>query len=84
MVNLMLSVMRTFAEFERSLIRECHGEGIALVRQRGANKGRKKPQVRTSCRNWSSAPAAVFRKQSLPLATGSVGTRFTSTCATFN
>jgi hypothetical protein len=38
----MLSVMGAFAEFERSLIRERQKEGIALAKQRGAYKGRKK------------------------------------------
>ncbi len=42
MANLMLSVMGAFAEFERPLIRERQREGIALARQRGAYKGRKK------------------------------------------
>ncbi|MDQ0675139.1 hypothetical protein QFZ36_002700 [Pseudarthrobacter siccitolerans] len=42
MANLMLSVMGAFAEFERSLIRERQKEGIALAKQRGAYKGRKK------------------------------------------
>ncbi|MGX1163697.1 DNA invertase Pin-like site-specific DNA recombinase [Arthrobacter sp. SLBN-100] len=42
MANLMLSVMGAFAEFERALIRERQREGIALARQRGAYKGRKK------------------------------------------
>ena len=37
-----LSVMGAFAEFERSLIRERQKEGIALAKQRGAYKGRKK------------------------------------------
>jgi DNA invertase Pin-like site-specific DNA recombinase len=40
--NLMLPVMGAFAEFERSLIRERQREGIALAKQRGAYKGRKK------------------------------------------
>jgi DNA invertase Pin-like site-specific DNA recombinase len=42
MANLMLSVMGAFAEFERSLIRERQREGIALAKQRGAYKGRKR------------------------------------------
>ena len=42
MANLMLSVMGAFAEFERSLIRERQREGIALAKQHGAYKGRKK------------------------------------------
>lgn len=39
---LMLSARAAFAEFERSLIRERQREGIALAKQRGAYKGRKK------------------------------------------
>lgn len=42
MAKLMLSVMGAFAEFERALIRERQREGIALARQRGAYRGRKK------------------------------------------
>ena len=42
MANLMLSVMGAFAEFECALIRERQREGIALAKQRGAYRGRKK------------------------------------------
>jgi DNA invertase Pin-like site-specific DNA recombinase len=42
MANLMLSVMGAFAEFERALIRERQREGIALAKQRGVYRGRKK------------------------------------------
>jgi DNA invertase Pin-like site-specific DNA recombinase len=42
MATLMLSVMGAFAEFERDLIRERQREGIALAKQRGAYKGRKR------------------------------------------
>ncbi|WP_028271764.1 recombinase family protein [Arthrobacter sp. UNC362MFTsu5.1] len=42
MANLMLSVMGAFAEFERCLIKERQREGIALAKQRGAYKGRKR------------------------------------------
>ena len=42
MATLMLSVMGAFAEFERALIRERQREGIALARQRGAYRGRRK------------------------------------------
>jgi DNA invertase Pin-like site-specific DNA recombinase len=42
MASLMLSVMGAFAEFERALIRERQMEGIALAKQRGVYKGRKK------------------------------------------
>lgn len=42
MAVFMLSVMGAFAEFERALIRERQREGIALAKQRGAYRGRKK------------------------------------------
>ena len=42
MASLMLSVMGAFAEFERALIRERQREGIALAKQRGVYRGRKK------------------------------------------
>lgn len=42
MANLMLSIMGAFAEFERALLRERQREGIALAKQRGAYRGRKK------------------------------------------
>ncbi|MGD9223006.1 MAG: recombinase family protein, partial [Desulfobacteraceae bacterium] len=42
MAKLMLSVMGAFAEFERALLKERQREGIALAKQRGAYRGRKK------------------------------------------
>lgn len=42
LAHLMLSVMGAFAEFERALIRERQREGIALAKQRGIYRGRKK------------------------------------------
>jgi DNA invertase Pin-like site-specific DNA recombinase len=42
LANLLLSVMGAFAEFERALIRERQREGIALAKQRGAYRGRKR------------------------------------------
>ena len=42
MAKLMLSVMGAFAEFERALLRERQREGIALAKQRGAYRGRKR------------------------------------------
>lgn len=54
LANLMLSVMGAFAEFERSLIKERQREGIALAKQRGAYRGRKKSlsetQITELCR----------------------------------
>jgi DNA invertase Pin-like site-specific DNA recombinase len=46
MANLMLSVMGAFAEFERALIHERQREGIALAKQRGVYKGRRKSLAR--------------------------------------
>jgi DNA invertase Pin-like site-specific DNA recombinase len=67
MANLMLSVMGAFAEFERSLIRERQREGIALAKQRGAYKGRKKtlsPEraVEMVQRAGSGVPKAVLAR----------------------
>jgi DNA invertase Pin-like site-specific DNA recombinase len=42
MATLLLSVMGAFAEFERALLRERQREGIALAKQRGVYRGRKK------------------------------------------
>lgn len=42
MARLMLSVMGAFAEFERALLRERQREGIAVAKQRGAYRGRKR------------------------------------------
>ena len=41
MSKLLLSVMGAFAEFERSLIKECQREGIAVAKRAGVYKGRK-------------------------------------------
>lgn len=42
MANLLLSVLGAVAQFERDLIRERQQEGIALAKQRGAYRGRRK------------------------------------------
>jgi DNA invertase Pin-like site-specific DNA recombinase len=42
MADLMLSVLGAVAQFERDLIRERQREGIALARERGVYRGRKK------------------------------------------
>lgn len=42
MSNLLLSLMGSFAEFERALLRERQMEGIAIARKKGLYKGRKK------------------------------------------
>jgi hypothetical protein len=82
MANLMLSVMGAFAEFERSLIREREKEGIAFGKQRPAcTEDGRRPSRRNGPPNWSSAPAAVYRKPYLPVTTGSAGKPSISTCA---
>jgi len=42
MANLMLTVLGAVAQFERDLIRERQREGIALAKQRGVYKGRRR------------------------------------------
>lgn len=42
MSNLLLSILGAVAEFERSLIRERQMEGIAIAKEKGVYKGRKK------------------------------------------
>lgn len=42
MSNLLISVMGAFAEFERVLIKERQNEAIALAKERGVYKGRKR------------------------------------------
>jgi hypothetical protein len=75
MANLMLSVMGAFAEFERSLIRERQREGIALAKQRGAYKGRKRPSHRNGRPSWYSGPTAGFPSPSSPATMASAGKR---------
>ena len=72
MANLMLSVMGAFAEFERALLRERQREGVALARQRGAYRGRKKTlspeaaaELRRRRQSWPGA--GIRRRQANPL-----------------
>jgi DNA invertase Pin-like site-specific DNA recombinase len=63
---LMLSVMGAFAEFERALIRERQREGIALAKQRGASRGRKKalsPERVAELRQRAAAPKAKIARE---------------------
>jgi len=62
MANLMLSVMGAFAEFERALIRERQREGIALAKQRGAYRGRKRSLSDTDIIALKSRVAAGEKK----------------------
>ena len=66
--KLMLSMVGAFAEFERSMIKRRQAEGIALAKERGVYKGRKRSvtdeqiqEVRTQI-NMGVPLAAVARK----------------------
>jgi len=65
MANLMLSVMGAFAEFERALICERQREGIALAKQRGAYRGRKKALTPDRVAELRRRAAAGERKAGL-------------------
>lgn len=76
--TLLLSVMGAFAELERTLIRQ--REGIALARQRGAYRGRRKSLTDAQDRP-PSAPSGN-RKPCWPRNSVSAVRPSTSTCAT--
>ena len=65
MANLMLSVMGSFAEFERALIRERQREGIALAKRRGVYRGRKKSLSEPEIAALRQRVAAGERKAAL-------------------
>jgi|SRR5664280_322533 len=65
MATLMLSVMGAFAEFERALIRERQREGIALAKQRGAYRGRRKALTDEDAERVRAAAAAGRPKAAL-------------------
>ena len=79
MANLMLSVMGAFAEFERALIRERQREGIALAKQRGAYRGRKKALSPTRRPSSAGARPPTSRRRSLPVTSASAERVSTST-----
>jgi len=60
--SLMLSVMGAFAEFERALIHERQREGIALAKQKGAYRGRKKSLSEVAIRELQQRLAAGASK----------------------
>ncbi len=62
MANLMLSVMGAFAEFERALIKERQREGIALAKQRGVYRGRKRALSDTDINALKSRVSAGEKK----------------------
>lgn len=79
MANLMLSVMGAFAEFERALIHERQREGIALAKQRGAYRGRRKALSPKQVGNCGNGLALVNKKPYLPVSLASAGKPSTNT-----
>ncbi len=65
MATLLLSVMGAFAEFERSLIKERQREGIALAKQRGVYRGRRKALTADQVTELRSGAAAGRPKAEL-------------------
>lgn len=65
MATLLLSVMGAFAEFERALIRERQREGIALAKQRGVYRGRKKSLTSAEVQELRQRAAAGETKTQL-------------------
>jgi len=70
MATLLLSVMGAFSEFERALIRERQREGIALAKQRGVYRGRKKALSSEQAAELRRRASAGERKASLARAFG--------------
>jgi DNA invertase Pin-like site-specific DNA recombinase len=81
MANLMLSVMGAFAEFERALIRERQREGIAIARQRGAYRGRKRSLSDEKLAELHRRVAAGERKAVIARDLGSAVKPYTSISA---
>ena len=57
--------MGAFAEFERALIRERQREGIALAKQRGAYRGRRKALTTDEAQQLCAGAAAGQPKAAL-------------------
>jgi DNA invertase Pin-like site-specific DNA recombinase len=70
MATLMLSVMGAFAEFERALIKERQREGIALAKQRGAYRGRKKALSTAQANELKRRAAAGEKKAEIARSMG--------------
>ena len=65
MATLLLSIMGSFAEFERALIRERQMEGIAAAKKRGVYTGRKKALTDTQVAQIRGREAAGETKAAL-------------------
>jgi hypothetical protein len=82
MANLMLSVMGAFAEFGAPLLGSAKGKASPWLSSAASTKDGRRPSHRNGPPNWSSAPATVSRKPTLPVTTESAGKPSISTCAT--
>lgn len=65
MSKLLLNIMASFAEFERSLIKERQREGIAAAKAKGVYKGRKKALSRTQADELVKRVAAGEKKAAI-------------------
>lgn len=65
MANLLLNIMGAFAEFERSLIKERQMEGIAIAKEKGAFKGRKRTMTDDRVAEMRQRIASGDRKASV-------------------
>lgn len=63
--NLMLTVLGAVAQFERDLIRERQREGIAIAKQRGAYRGRRKALAPETVTELSRRAACGEKKAAL-------------------
>jgi DNA invertase Pin-like site-specific DNA recombinase len=70
MANLMLSVLGAVAQFERDLIKERQREGIALAKERGVYRGRKKSLSEAEVADLKQRADAGEKKTSLAKAFG--------------
>lgn len=62
MANLMLGIMGSLAEWERSVIRERQLQGIAIAKAKGAYKGRKKALSATEQEELKTLPSLSASK----------------------
>ena len=66
MAQLMFSAMGAFAEFERVLLQERQREGIALAKQRGVYRGRKRALTTGKCKCSGSRRRPGRRRRPWP------------------
>ncbi len=65
MANLLLSIMGSFAEFERALLRERQKEGIAIAKAKGKYEGRKRSVTEDHVATIKARVAAGEKKASI-------------------